>query len=100
MSVVPVPGVRQALGYHSSGMKRRSRAGAFAVAGLCLSLGLVPLAASEAPPPTPGKELKLTTTMTRRATGTFNVKLSPQANDKSAAPALGRMLIDKQFHGD
>jgi hypothetical protein len=70
------------------------------VAGLCLSLGLVPLASSQAPPPNPPKELKLTTTMTRRATGTFNVKLSPQADDKPAGSTLGRMLIDKQFHGD
>jgi hypothetical protein len=31
------------------------------------------------------------------ATGTFEVKLAPQATD---APSLGRMSIDKQFHGD
>ncbi|AIY42244.1 hypothetical protein LT85_3086 [Collimonas arenae] len=35
------------------------------------------------------------------AKGTFEVKLSPQdADDKSAAPMVGRMLIDKHFHGD
>lgn len=33
-----------------------------------------------------------------RATGPFDVKLSPQ-DDKTDA-ALGRMTIDKQFHGD
>jgi hypothetical protein len=39
--------------------------------------------------------------MTTRASGTFEVKLSPQApDDKSKNPAIGRMLIDKQFHGD
>lgn len=39
--------------------------------------------------------------MTTRAQGTFEVKLDPQAqDDKSGAAALGRMLIDKQFHGD
>jgi hypothetical protein len=39
--------------------------------------------------------------MTKRASGTFEVKLSPQApDDKSEASAIGRMLLDKQFHGD
>jgi Protein of unknown function (DUF3224) len=36
-----------------------------------------------------------------RADGTFEVKLSPQAaDDQGGGAALGRMLIDKQFHGD
>lgn len=30
------------------------------------------------------------------ATGTFDVKLKPQTDD----PAIGRMSIDKQYHGD
>jgi len=34
------------------------------------------------------------------ATGTFDVKLVPQPADGDADPALGRMSIDKQFHGD
>ena len=36
--------------------------------------------------------------MTQRATGTFEVKLNPE-NDGPDAP-VGRMSIDKQFHGD
>jgi len=36
-----------------------------------------------------------------RAVGTFDVKVSPQApDDKSEDPAIGRMVLDKQFHGD
>jgi len=35
-----------------------------------------------------------------RASGTFEVKLSPQAADDKADASLGRMSIDKQFHGD
>ena len=35
-----------------------------------------------------------------RATGTFDVKLLPLANDFAESAALGRMSIDKQFHGD
>ena len=36
--------------------------------------------------------------MTTRATGTFEVKLTPQ-DDGPDAP-VGRMSLDKQFHGD
>ena len=39
--------------------------------------------------------------MTTRATGTFEVKLNPQAmDDKAEGAPLGRMSIDKQFRGD
>ncbi|MGH7494882.1 MAG: DUF3224 domain-containing protein [bacterium] len=38
--------------------------------------------------------------MTYRASGTFEVKLTPQTNDSSGDATLGRMLIDKQFQGD
>jgi hypothetical protein len=39
--------------------------------------------------------------MTTPATGTFDVKLTPQASDdKGEAAPVGRMTIDKQFHGD
>ena len=39
--------------------------------------------------------------MAARAKGTFDVKLTPQAADEKAEnPALGRMSIEKQFHGD
>jgi hypothetical protein len=34
------------------------------------------------------------------ATGIFEVKLSPQSEDKSNGVAVGRFAIDKQFHGD
>jgi len=40
-------------------------------------------------------------TVTSRATGSFDVKISPLANDTPAeGSSLGRMSIDKQFHGD
>lgn len=35
----------------------------------------------------------------RTATGPFDVKVIPQA-DPGSDPALGRFLLDKQFHGD
>lgn len=41
--------------------------------------------------------------MTTRASGSFDVKINPQVadgNDKAEGAVPGRMLLDKQFHGD
>lgn len=39
--------------------------------------------------------------MTTRASGTFEVKMSPQAPDEGTeAAGIGRMLLDKRFAGD
>ncbi|MEO8026033.1 MAG: DUF3224 domain-containing protein [Bryobacteraceae bacterium] len=38
--------------------------------------------------------------MKHSATGPFDVKLTPQQDESSESPALSRMTIDKQFHGD
>jgi hypothetical protein len=39
--------------------------------------------------------------MKMRATGTFEVKLVPQSTELSGLDAnLGRLLLDKQYHGD
>lgn len=36
-----------------------------------------------------------------QASGEFDVKMTPQTpDDKSAGAAVGRFLLDKQFHGD
>ena len=36
-----------------------------------------------------------------KATGSFDVKITPQASDLAPeGPHLGRMSLDKQFHGD
>jgi len=41
------------------------------------------------------------TIVTTRATGTFDVKITPQATDTpTEGSPLGRLSIDKQFHGD
>jgi hypothetical protein len=39
------------------------------------------------------------TLMPNHATGPFDVKVAPQ-DDKSDDPLLGRMTLDKQYHGD
>jgi len=38
--------------------------------------------------------------MTIHASGTFDVKLVPQPSSDDSGAAIGRMTIDKQFHGD
>jgi hypothetical protein len=38
--------------------------------------------------------------LTTHASGTFEVKLNTQADDKVGDSTVGRMSIDKQFHGD
>lgn len=39
--------------------------------------------------------------MTMHASGTFEVKMTPQpAQDGVGDPGIGRMALDKQFHGD
>ena len=72
--------------------KFRGVIGIAALAGLMLG-SIAPAAA---------QSNKETTVATRHASGTFDVKLNPEANDEgpAGASALGRMAIDKQFHGD
>lgn len=38
--------------------------------------------------------------MTKHASGTFEVKLTPQADGEVGDPTVGRMSIEKQFRGD
>ena len=38
--------------------------------------------------------------MTLHASGTFDVKVVPQAPDDSAGGPFGRLFLDKRFHGD
>ncbi|HEX7314532.1 MAG TPA: DUF3224 domain-containing protein [Pyrinomonadaceae bacterium] len=38
--------------------------------------------------------------MTTRASGTFEVRMSPQVDGEAGGEAVGRMLLDKSFEGD
>lgn len=71
--------------------------------GLILGVGiaLVPFAHAQTKTPTPS-EIQKQPPMTQHASGPFEVKLTPQKPDSEVAQAanLGRMTIDKQFHGD
>ena len=78
-------------------MKNRFRAGAVVLAGVCLCLGQGSPVYPQTPPQGPNVEPK-GGVVANHATGTFEVKLSPQPAGADAG--LGRMSIDKQFHGD
>lgn len=39
-------------------------------------------------------------TVTKQASGTFDVKIIPQVDERLGDPTVGRMSLDKQFHGD
>lgn len=67
--------------------------------GLWLTLGGTPIDAQGAPasPEAPRTE----TAMTSHASGTFEVKLTPEATEEGAeGSTLGRYSLDKRFHGD
>lgn len=69
------------------------------LAGLCLLASSGAFSDPQPPSQAPGKPREAT--MTQSASGTFEVKLTPQTqNDPSTAPAVGRMSLDKKFHGD
>lgn len=76
-------------------MKLRFRTAAGTLAGICLSLALAAAARAQVQPAAPSNT-QTETVVTTRATGTFQVQLAPQ----ETAAAIGRMSIDKQFHGD
>lgn len=72
---------------------------AFASA-LCLSFSVALSARAQNSTPNSDKTSK-ESAVTSHATGTFDVKVTPQpTEDKSADPSLARLTLDKQFHGD
>ena len=71
--------------------------------GLIIALAVLSPDAPEMRPAaiTPPPALAQEKTVTTRATGSFDVKLTPQATDTpTEGSPLGRLTIDKQFHGD
>jgi len=81
-------------------MKNQSRAGVLVIAAVCFSLGFGSLAYTRTPLSI-SNPVQKGTPMATHASGTFEVKLVPQPpEDKAGGSTLGRMSIDKQFHGD
>lgn len=60
-----------------------------------LALSLAPLAAAAAQAPTNEEA-----TMTQHAKGPFDVKILPQPADAVGHETIGRMGLDKKFHGE
>lgn len=83
-------------------MKNRLRAGSSLAAVICLSLGVSVFVYAQTQSQvlrTIQKEKKAI--MTNRASGTFDVKMTPQAPaEKGEEAAVGRYSLDKTFHGD
>ena len=74
-------------------------AAASAIFLVALSFGAVAALAQKISPAESTKQKAVP--MATHATGDFTVKLSPDgAVDKAEGASLGRMTIDKQFHGD
>jgi len=48
----------------------------------------------------PSNPVQQVTKMTHHISGLFDVKMSPQAAAENEEASIGRMLLDKQFHGD
>jgi hypothetical protein len=46
------------------------------------------------------KPIKEVSHMTKHISGLFDVKMSPQTATENEEASIGRMLLDKQFHGD
>jgi hypothetical protein len=80
--------------------KQPTAGSAGAVARLGLILGLLPAVIGGAQSPSPNPAQKRIPTM-QHATGTFDVKVTPlPLNGPAEDSTLGRMSIEKQFHGD
>ena len=45
------------------------------------------------------KSIQQVSTMTKQISGLFDVKMSPQAAAEDEEASIGRMLLDKKFHG-
>jgi hypothetical protein len=80
---------------------RPARSVANVITAICLLLGFGSVAYAQAGSQAPSP-VKKEVVMTIHASGTFEVKLNPQKPDNKEAESanLGRMSIDKQFHGD
>jgi Protein of unknown function (DUF3224) len=61
---------------------------------ITVAMSLVSFAGAQTAPTQKG------TAVSAHASGPFDVKIIPQLDDKVGDPTVGRMSIDKQYHGD
>jgi hypothetical protein len=83
-------------------MQNQIRARRVFTAAMCLSLGVSAFAYQQTKSPGAGTiQKEKQAIMMSHASGTFDVKMTPQASaDKSEDAAVGRYSLEKQFHGD
>lgn len=76
------------------------RTAARVAVAIVVILGVGVTASAQTHSPASGATRK-TQVMTTRAVGSFDVKMTPQAaDDSTTAAAIGRLSLDKHFHGD
>ena len=81
-------------------MQQRSCAAAGPILIVAIAMSLVGSAGAQTAP-VQTAPIQKGTTVSAHASGPFDVKITPQpADDKVGDPTVGRMSIDKQFHGD
>jgi Protein of unknown function (DUF3224) len=76
-----------------------SRAGIWTVTFVGLTIGAGSAGYGQARPANANTTQKAAT-MTKHATGPFEVKMAVQTDEKIGDPTVGRMSLDKQYHGD
>jgi hypothetical protein len=82
-------------------MKSIFRVAAGVFAGTCVATLCAAPSFAQAQAPNPGTVQKGAMVTTMHARGPFDVKLTPQpTSDATEGSPLGRMSIDKQYHGD
>ena len=84
-------------------MKTLSHSTSRAVISAAIILGVIVCTASMAHTqshPQESNSSQKAAPMSKHATGTFDVKLAVQTDEKAGDPTVGRMSIDKVFHGD
>lgn len=74
----------------------------FSISALVVTTSLLLVSVLGSPQPSSSRKTDTQEVrLTRRASGLFDVKVTPETlSDKSADASLGRMSITKQFHGD
>ncbi|HVS74815.1 MAG TPA: DUF3224 domain-containing protein [Candidatus Acidoferrales bacterium] len=80
-------------------MNNRFRAGASIIAAFCLILGIGTSMQTQTHPQVSSATQK-GVLVTTHASGTFEVKVLPQADEQATEAPFGRLTVDKQFHGD
>ena len=80
-------------------MQKQFRAVIASIAAISISFGAVKLAHTQTRS-TGQSTIQREALMTMHVKGTFEVKIDPQVDEKISDPTVGRMSLDKQFHGD